>query len=67
MSRPPGKAEVYPRSQLVGGNGPALSVAKLSGRALGSSWPLPGCATFLVSLPSCAELKMRLDLGLGEQ
>lgn len=62
MTRPPGKAEVSPRSQLVGGSGPALSVAKLSGRTLGSSWPLPGCATFLVSLPSCGAED---EVGLG--
>lgn len=64
MIRPPVKAEVSPRSRLVDGNGPALSIAMPSGRALGSSWPLPGCAIILVSLPSCGA-EDEVELGTG--
>lgn len=40
------------------------SLAMPSGRALGSSWPLPGCATFLMSLP-IFEAEDEVGLGTG--
>lgn len=54
MIRPSRKAEVFPRGWARGQEWmPALSAARQSGRTLGSSWPLPGCAIFLMNFPSC--------------